>query len=154
MISQTAEYALRAVACLARRPDEPQTTRAIAASTRVPIDYLAKVMQTLVRAGLVSSRRGIHGGFLLERPANRITILDVVDAVDPLQRIRKCPLGLEEHGANLCPLHRRLDEAMADIEKTLDGTHISEILESPDGRAPLGSAGAGCPGEATSAPAR
>lgn len=152
MISQTAEYALRAVACLARRPNEPQTTRDIAGWTRVPTGYLAKVMQTLVRARLVRSRRGIHGGFLLERTPDRITILDVVDAVDPIQRIRECPLGLEEHGPNLCSLHRRLDEAMEDIEKTLDGTSIAAVLENPDGSVPLGS-GTRCSGEAGGQPA-
>ncbi len=138
MITQTAEYALRAVAHLAQRPEAPQTTRDIARSTRVPVGYLAKVLQTLVRAQLVRSRRGVRGGFVLEQPVERLTLLDVINAVDPIQRIRKCPLGLAEHGRNLCPLHRRLDNAMKDIEETLAGTCISQILERSDDQVSFG----------------
>ncbi len=138
MISQTAEYALRAIAYLAKRPDDPRITREIAEATQVPGDYLAKVMQTLVKAGLVKSRRGLGGGFTLERSPEAISILDVVNAVDPLQRILSCPLDLPEHRDSLCPLHRRLDQAMADIEKALGAATIADIMVGPEGRVPLG----------------
>ena len=138
MISQTAEYALRAIVYLARSPDEPHITREIAEATKIPSGYLAKVMQTLVRAGLVNSRRGLRGGFTLERSPETISFLDVVNAVDPLKRIRSCPLGLAEHGDSLCPLHRRLDQAMADIEHALGSTNIADIMVGSEGRVPLG----------------
>ena len=67
VISQTAEYALRAIVYLAKMPDEAHITREIAEATRVPSGYLAKVMQTLVKADLVQSRRGLGGGFTLGR---------------------------------------------------------------------------------------
>ncbi len=137
-ISQTAEYALRAMVCLAGTPDRPLTTREIAESTHVPPDYLSKVLQTLVRNGLVRSRRGLGGGFTLSRPPEELTILDVVNAVDPIQRIRECPLHLEEHRDALCPLHRRLDEAMAAIEASLRETTLAEITNDPAGQPPLG----------------
>ncbi len=138
MISQTAEYALRAIVFLAKMPDEAHITREIAEATRVPSGYLAKVMQTLVKADFVQSRRGLGGGFTLGRSPSGISILDVVNAVDPLQRIRTCPLKLEEHSDSLCPLHHRLDQAMAAIEQALGSTTIADILMSPDGRVPLG----------------
>jgi len=138
MISQTAEYALRAIVYLARSPDEPHITREIAEATKIPSGYLAKVMQTLVKAGLVTSRRGLRGGFTLERSPDAISFLDVVNAVDPLQRIRSCPLELAEHRDSLCPLHRRLDQAMADIEHALGSTNIADIMVGPEGRVPLG----------------
>jgi len=138
MISQTAEYALRAIAYLAKSPDEPRITREIAEATKVPSGYLAKVMQTLVKAGLVHSRRGLGGGFTLNMPPKAISILDVVNAVDPLQRILSCPLALPEHSDKLCPLHGRLDQAMADIEKVLGAATIADIMVGPEGRVPLG----------------
>jgi len=138
MISQTAEYALRAIAFLAKMPDDTHLTREIAAATKVPSGYLAKVMQTLVKADLVLSKRGIRGGFTLERAPDEISILDVVNAVDPLQRIRSCPLNLPEHREKLCPLHHNLDRAMADIEQALGNTTIADIMTGPDGRVPLG----------------
>ena len=138
MITQTAEYALRAIAYLAKSPDDPHITREIAEATKVPCDYLAKVMQTLVRARLVRSRRGQRGGFTLERSPEAISILDVVNAVDPLKRILSCPLKLPEHRDSLCPLHHRLDQAMADIEQAFGNTTIADIMVGPEGRVPLG----------------
>src|SRR5689334_8673752 len=108
MISQTAEYALRAITHLAFNAGAPQTNKQIAESTRVPMPYLSKVLQAMTRAGLVHSHRGLHGGFTLARSAARVSVFEVIEAVDPLQRIRTCPLGLAAHGVNLCPLHRRL----------------------------------------------
>ncbi|MGH7140821.1 MAG: RrF2 family transcriptional regulator, partial [Pirellulales bacterium] len=93
MISQTAEYALRAIVYLADQSETPQTTQQIAEVTRVPAGYLAKVMQGLSRAGLVRAQRGLHGGFTLAVSAKKLTVLDVVRAVDPLRRIEHCPLG-------------------------------------------------------------
>lgn len=138
MISQTAEYALRAIVCLAKNPDELHITRDIAEATKVPSGYLAKVMQTLVKEGLVKSRRGLGGGFTLGRSPALISILDVVNAVDPIQRILSCPLGLKEHEDSLCPLHNRLDQAMADIEQALGNAKIANIMIGPEGRVPLG----------------
>jgi Rrf2 family protein len=129
MFSQTAEYALRAVVWLAAHPDAPLTSQEIARATRVPPDYLSKVMQALGRAELVDAQRGKHGGFVLARPAARISILDVLNAVDPIPRIRKCPLDLKSHRGQLCPLHRRVDAALDQIERVFAATLISEVLE-------------------------
>ena len=128
MFSQTAEYALRAVVSLADSGGQPLTTQQLANVTQVPIDYLSKVMQSLGRYGLVESQRGKHGGFKLTRPAHRLTILDVMNAVDPLPRIRTCPLKLKGHGRQLCPLHRRLDDAVSSVEKAFADTPISDLL--------------------------
>jgi Rrf2 family transcriptional regulator, nitric oxide-sensitive transcriptional repressor len=130
MISQTAEYALRAIVYLADRNDAPQTTQQIAEVTRVPAGYLAKVMQGLSRAGLVHAQRGLHGGFTLARTAEELTVLDVVQAVDPLRRIERCPLGIKDH-QSLCPLHRRLDSAVAMVEQALGESTIAELLAEP-----------------------
>lgn len=136
MISQTAEYALRAVVYLADNGDAPQTTQQIAEVTRVPAGYLAKVMQTLSRSGIVRARRGLHGGFALAVSPGDLSVLDVVQAVDPVQRIEHCPLGIPEH-RSLCPLHARLDDTAAMVEKALGASTIAELLTvSRRGEAP------------------
>ncbi len=133
MISQTAEYALRAIVFMAETHDEAHTNQQIAAATKVPAGYLSKVLQGLTRSGLVVSWRGLGGGFALAKAPEEMTILEIVDAVDPLPRIHSCPLQIKEHGTNLCALHRRLDEATAQVEKTFRETTVAELLIRPRG---------------------
>lgn len=128
MFSSTAEYALRAVVQLATESETALTAQRIAEVTRVPAGYLSKIMQDLVRAGIATSQRGPNGGFTLARPAAKITVLDVVNAVDPIHRITECPLGLPEHGKNLCRLHRRLDDAIALVETSFREASIADMM--------------------------
>lgn len=137
MLSQTTEYALRAVVSLASRAPEPRTSREVAADTHVPAPYLAKILQGLTRAGLVVSQRGLRGGFALARAPEEVRLLEVVNAVEPIRRIRECPLGLASHGARLCPLHRRLDAAIAKVEAAFAGTTLADILDEPADSVPL-----------------
>jgi Rrf2 family transcriptional regulator, nitric oxide-sensitive transcriptional repressor len=137
MFSQTVEYALRAVVHLASRAPAAQTTDEIAQATRVPRAYLSKVLQALVRAGVVQSQRGLGGGITLSRTPADITILQVVNAVEPIERIRTCPLGLAAHGVNLCPLHRRVDLALSTVEQAFRESTLAEILAEPTTSVPL-----------------
>jgi Rrf2 family nitric oxide-sensitive transcriptional repressor len=137
VLAQTVEYALRAAVHLAHLAPAAQTTDQIAATTRVPRAYLSKVLQSLTRAGIVRSQRGIGGGITLARPPAELTILEVVSAVEPIARIRTCPLGLAAHGVRLCPLHRRLDNALAQVEAAFAGTTLAEILAEPASSVPL-----------------
>lgn len=137
MLSQTTEYALRLVVQLASQPGRPLTIPELARSTRIPEGYLAKVLRQLSRAGLVHSQRGPNGGSVLTRHPEELSILDVVQAVDPLRRIEVCPLGLRSHGANLCPLHRRLDQAIASVESSFRSSSVAELLSNPQGSFPL-----------------
>ena len=127
IISQTAEYALRACVLLARSENVALTTPQLAETTKIPPHYLSKILQDLRAAGLVESQRGQRGGFSLQRPAERITVLEVVNAMDPIERIRTCPLKLAEHGTNLCALHRKLDEAIATVEKAFGSTTLAQL---------------------------
>jgi len=137
MLSQTTEYALRAIVYLAEHHGEAQTGEQIGVVTKVPIGYLAKIMQGLVKSGLVASQRGLHGGFTLLRSPKDITILDIVQVVDPIVRITSCPLHLPNHGSDLCPLHRRLDNAMGAVETAFGRTTVAQLLADPHGSKPL-----------------
>ncbi len=137
MISPTAEYALRAVVAIAQAGGDAIVTPNIAVTTKVPAGYLAKVLQTLRKAGLVDSKRGLGGGFTLAKPADKVSVLDVVKAVEPIKRIEQCPLDIETHGTNLCPLHKRLDEAYELVEQTFASVTIAELLDVPGRSTPL-----------------
>ncbi len=137
MFSQTVEYALRAVVHLADQAPSPRTTEQIANATRVPKAYLSKVVQGLCQAKILQSKRGLGGGVTLTKAPSELTILDVVNAVEPIGRIRECPLGLTAHGIRLCPLHKRLDNALALVEEAFRCTTLAEILAEPTESYPL-----------------
>ncbi len=99
MISQTAEYALRAITYLADQERTPHTTAQIAEATQIPAGYLAKVMQSLSRVRVVKSQRGLNGGFTLSRDPSELNLLEIINAVDPIRRFHECPLGLPTHTA-------------------------------------------------------
>ncbi len=136
MLPKTAEYALRAVVWLAGKPDRREAAGALAVRTKIPRRYLHKVLQELVQAGLVESQSGPGGGYSLAVPPEKLTILTVVNAVAPLERIRQCPLGLPSH-TRLCPLHRELDRVYSDIEKAFGRVTVAKLLNSTSTIVPL-----------------
>lgn len=136
-LSQTAEYALRAAIWLGQNPGNAQTTQQIADACQMPASYLAKVLQPLARAGIVNAQRGLGGGYTLERDVESLTMLDVINAVEPVQRIRTCPLKISTHGSNLCALHQALDDTMAAVEKHFGGQTFGELLRRANRSRPL-----------------
>lgn len=139
MLTQTTEYALRAVTFLAARAacgETPLSADKIAAATQIPRRYLPRVMQNLTAEGLVESRCGVQGGYVLARSAEAITILDIVNAVEPIKRICNCPLDLQSH-TSLCPLHAELDHAYELAEQAFANVTIAGLLNSTNPIIPL-----------------
>jgi Rrf2 family protein len=127
MFSQTVEYALRAMVQLAADAPEASTTRQIAAKTKVPSAYLAKVLQSMRRAGLIHSRRGVGGGVTLAHQPKDISLLEVIDAVEPLKR------GGGK-GRRASPLQRTLDAALAEVRKMFLATSLADMLPGAGAR--------------------
>lgn len=101
-ISAKTDYAVRAVAELATAPPgKPIKGERLAEAQDVPLKFLENILATLRTAGIVATRRGAEGGYLLARPATEITVADVIRAVDgPLAAVRgKPPESLEYSGA-------------------------------------------------------
>ena len=130
LFSQTAEYALRAVAHLATQSDFTSTIPEMAAATQVTAPYLRKVLVKLREADIVQTQRGTGGGVRLLCKPNKLTLLEVINAVDPVARIERCPLGIADH-KHLCPMHSELDQALAEIEKVLSRRTLADILAKP-----------------------
>jgi len=129
MISKTAEYALRSIACLSTDPGTAFSADVLAAQSKVPRRYLHRVLQDLVAAEIVRSRPGPGGGYELVVETDRLNILDIVNAVSPIERIRSCPLGLPFH-QTLCPLHAELDRAYAATEAAFKSVTFAEMMKS------------------------
>lgn len=128
MLSQTAEYALRAVVYLAEHDNTPHTIHQIAGPTKIPAGYLAKVLQALVRHGLLTSQRGLGGGFTLAIAPEQLTLYAVIQAVDPIMRITRCPIDKPDHASELCALHKRLDSAASMMEEMFRNTIVAEMV--------------------------
>jgi Rrf2 family protein len=136
MLPKTAEYALRAAVCLGHDAKQTKSADQLAEETKIPRRYLHKVLQDLVKAKLVHSQSGPGGGYALARAPAKISILDVVNAVAELERIRHCPLGLPSH-TRLCPLHAELDRVYAATEAALSRVTIAQLLRSTSAIVPL-----------------
>lgn len=137
MFSQTTEYSLRAMACLALNPGILTSAISLAEQTKVPANYLAKVLQTLAGAGLIDGRRGVGGGYKLAKPADQINLLDIINVVAPVRRITTCPLGIAAHGPDLCPLHRKTDEAAKAVIEIFGASTLQDLMSNPTQNTPL-----------------
>lgn len=137
LLSEACEYGLRAVVWMAQRPGEPQKVKDIAEEIKAAPGYLVKVLQELTKAGILSARRGSNGGFTLQSDASTLTALDVINAIDPLERINSCPLELEAHATALCPIHRRIDDAMAMIEDSFRQLTIRDVIANTSEFSPV-----------------
>jgi Rrf2 family protein len=128
MFSQTTEYAMRAMACLAIKPDTLVPTPDLAKQTHVPMNYLAKVLQQLAAANLIYGRRGVGGGYRLARHASEITLLDVINAVSSLRRISNSPI--DDHTApHLSALHRKADEAADAVTTIFKSVSLQDLVD-------------------------
>ena len=128
---------MRAMSWLALSPETLVPTTQLAENTKVPPHYLAKVLQQLAAAKLISGRRGVRGGYKLDRPAEKITLLEVVRAVAEVRRITTCPLGLSNHGTTLCPLHKRMDQAAQSIIELYGSVTLRDLINDPGQPKPL-----------------
>jgi len=122
MISLTAEHALRAVVYLASHPGNCCTVDCIAKYTGIPSGSLAKVLQQLNRAGLVSSQRGPNGGFVLTRTPQSLSFMDVIIAADGAR------LSDRHSAVPRDALGQRLEDTRAQVEATYRATTIAQFL--------------------------
>jgi Rrf2 family protein len=120
-------YALRALEYVASRGDGgPVTARHIAEERGLPGDFLSKALQPLVRAGLLRSEKGPNGGFRLARPASRISLLEVVEAVDGPVR-GDVPLVGDDQGG-LGPRLAAVCERVADlVRRRLGAVRLADL---------------------------
>lgn len=133
MLSKTAEYALRIMILLTERKKTSLTAEQIAAATLVPAGYTVKVLQQLSRATLLKGQRGRNGGFALACDPTKVTLLQVITVIDPLERITDCPLSRVGHQHSLYLLYKQIDTAIEALESSLSSMSLQDVIESDNG---------------------
>lgn len=131
LFSRSTEYAIRAMTFLAaQEPGKLAGAREISGAEKVPMPFLWKILQLLTRRKLVRSFKGIRGGYELARPADRVTLSEIVLATDGADFRESCVLGLPEcDNANPCPLHDRWKEIRMGMTEMLDHTSLADLAE-------------------------
>lgn len=134
--SKPCEYAIRALVYVARFPDHgaAQGTQ-IAKAEGLPAPVLGKVLQELVRKGLLESRRGPGGGFRLARNPRLIALRDIVAAIDGLDQFAECAVGLEGCSDDSpCPLHDTWKGIRTQLMKYLETTTLADMAAAVTGK--------------------
>lgn len=126
--SKPCEYAIRALVFLARFPGGAAQGTVIAEGENLPAPVLGKVLQELVRKGLLESRRGPGGGFRLARKPQLITLRDVVAAIDGLNQFAECAVGLEGcSDESPCPVHDTWKALRSRLMNYLEVTTLADM---------------------------
>ncbi|MCK4690640.1 MAG: Rrf2 family transcriptional regulator [Desulfuromonadales bacterium] len=130
VITRATEYAIRTVVFLAQQPkDEIVLKKDICRTQDVTPAFLTKILQPLIKAGIVSSQRGVGGGFLLAKDPSEITLLDIFQAEEGQLKLNYCLLDSEAcHRDNYCSVHEVWHEAQDKMIRVLTKYNITELV--------------------------
>jgi len=128
VLSQTGIYAIRAMSYLASQQADakPLLSRTIAEEMQIPANFLSKILNRLVQAGLIRSIRGRNGGFVMAKPPSEIYIRDIVDLFMLLDSYKRCFLGLNNCDGS-CGFHSKWKIISEQFQKMLDETTIDKV---------------------------
>ncbi len=129
-LSQKSGYAILAMACMYFREDQWMLTQEISSITGIPKPYLHKILHGLGQSGLIYTKRGYRGGMALARPANEITLLDIIVAVEGENWKHKCLLGLANcSDERKCPIHNYWKKERDRIENKFYNVTLDHVAE-------------------------
>ena len=128
MITKKTEYAIRAMWELAQHPDPLQTAGRIAEAQAIPPKYLPQIVAELVQTGLLVSARGYRGGLKLNKPANEISLLTIIQAVQGSLDLFECQHGPYDcQHLPGCELRDVYNRAQSALEGVFGETHLSDL---------------------------
>jgi Rrf2 family protein len=132
IFTSATEYAIRGLSELAARKVEgPIMLDDLVAGTGLPRDFVAKIFQKLVRAGILRSAKGRGGGFALARPQHEITVMDIVEAVEGPQTLDRCVVGLERCNDSMpCSQHDLYKPIRQRLKDYLRTTTLADMAAS------------------------
>ncbi len=144
MLSATCKYGIRAVIFIASKPEQKCNTglKEIAEKLKIPQPYLAKILQVLARKKILHSTKGPHGGFYLLVPASRLTLMDIIDAIDGRNFFDSCYItggrcNFDNPDEGLCVLHNDLRMEKVHLEKFFSSKTIEAIISQADDHQPV-----------------
>jgi Rrf2 family protein len=128
-LSQTTGYAIQALSCLADECSETAHIQTVSSCSGVPGPYLAKIVRRLNEAGIVASKRGYKGGIWLTRPPEKITLLEISEALDGSDFFSSCLLGSEFCDDDRdCPTHAFWKATRKGVRKELSRTTLADVV--------------------------
>lgn len=130
-LTASADYALRAVVEIAAADPELTTAQRIAKSQRIPLKFIENILGTLKRAGIINARRGVDGGYWLAKPANRITLAEVIRAVEgPLANVRGTRPEQVKYSGAAQPLKDVWIAVRANLRSVLEEVTVADVVNS------------------------
>lgn len=136
IITRATEYAIRAVLYLAKQPrDQIVYKKDICQTQQITPAFLTKILQPLIKAGIVGSQRGVGGGFYLRRTPEEVTLLDVVKALEGPLYLNQCLTapGVCERDV-FCPVHGVWKEIRGELMRTLEHYTFAVLIRSEEKR--------------------
>jgi Rrf2 family transcriptional regulator, iron-sulfur cluster assembly transcription factor len=137
-VTRAGEYGVLGLLCLARRPyGQVVMIEEVSREEQIPRSFLAKIFQSLARAGLVRSIRGTRGGFALARPPAAITTLDIIEAIEgriAFQRCLQAPAECPQSGG--CPLCGLFQQAQTQVKDVFARTTLADLMDQQPRSAP------------------
>lgn len=130
VITRATEYAVRTVVFLAQQPkNEIVLKKDICRTQEVTPAFLTKILQPLIKAGIVSSQRGVGGGFLLARDPNQITLLDILQAEEGQLKLNHCLVDTNLcHRDAYCSAHEVWYEAQNEMAEVLRRYTVADMV--------------------------
>lgn len=133
-LTRAGDYGIQGMLHLASLPKGQDAFVAeIAKRCDIPSSFLAKIFQSLSRAGLVRSQRGVKGGFILTRPADQITILDIIESVEGPINLNRClrdEKACSKH--NQCAAYNVFEEAQMKLMEVFEKYSLIELVNKGD----------------------
>ena len=130
MLSKTTEYALRSVIYVALHDHGTRVgLKQVARELELPEPFIGKILQNLVRHGVLGSVKGPNGGFFLGRPADQITIMDLIRIINGMEAFKRCGLGLKDcTDGHPCPLHHEFKQYRENLVRLFTRTTILDLV--------------------------
>lgn len=139
MLSATCKYGIRAVIFIAAKPEQKSNTglKEIAEKLKIPQPYLAKILQVLARKKILHSAKGPHGGFYLLIPSSKLTLMDIIDAIDGRNFFDSCYItgercNFDKTEEGVCVLHNDLRIEKVRLEKFFSSKTIEAVVRQND----------------------
>lgn len=132
ILSKTAEYAMRSIIYVALNHSENKKIgiKEISKELELPSPFAGKILQQLVRHDLLASAKGPGGGFYLSRPADKISLMEIVRVIDGMQVFKSCGLGLKDcSDLHPCPLHHEFKIYREGLKNLFNSRTIQDLVE-------------------------
>ncbi len=132
IFSAPVQYAIRAMTYLGEQEvGKLSSIREISRAAGIPMPYLAKIINRLSRRRLVTAKRGPSGGVMLGKPASRITIEEIVEAMGGHLSVKQCILGIAECGDDVpCPLHESWKSVRKTLTKKMQEETVKDLVRA------------------------